>query len=110
MGVFRLYKFDENGEICFSNFQITLYLLTALVFLQVLYNSFFPFNTNPITQAWNIINITVDVKEQSAITPDLCLISVDSTSTKNKVVWESPLRALDSFMIYREFARVTMEL
>jgi len=35
---------------------------------------------------------------------DLCLISVDSTSTKNKVVWEKPItQAIDSFMVYREF-------
>jgi len=100
-----LYKFDENGEICLSNFpNYSLSFNSISIFPNPFTIAFSPFNTNPITQAWNIINITVDVKEPSVLTPDLCLISVDSTSTQNKVVWEKPItQAIDSFMVYREF-------
>ena len=102
---FGLYKFDENVEICFSNFpNYSLSFNNISISPSPFTITFSPFNTNPITQAWNIINIYVDVKEPSAITPDLCLISVDSTSTQNKVVWEKPItQAIDSFMVYREF-------
>ena len=44
------------------------------------------------------------ISQFQIVTPPICLISVDSTSTQNKVVWEKPVTAaIDSFMIYREF-------
>jgi len=44
------------------------------------------------------------ISDFQVVTPPICLISVDSTSTQNKVVWEKPVTAaIDSFMVYREF-------
>ena len=49
-------------------------------------------------------NFDIDIFSYDHIPQNICLISVDSTSTKNKVVWEKPItQAIDSFMIYREF-------
>lgn len=37
------------------------------------------------------------------ITPEICLVTVDSTSTKNLVVWEKPVSSnIDSFRVYRD--------
>lgn len=37
----------------------------------------------------------------------ICMVTVDSTSTKNLIVWEKPVNApIDSFRIYREVASV----
>jgi hypothetical protein len=39
--------------------------------------------------------------------PSICIVTVDSTSTKNLIVWEKPLNTpIDSFKIYREIASV----
>ena len=44
------------------------------------------------------------ISDFQVVTPPICLISVESTSTQNKVVWEKPVTAaIDSFMVYREF-------
>lgn len=42
------------------------------------------------------------------VTQEICLVTVDSTSTKNLVVWEKPANniAIDSFYIYREISNV----
>ena len=40
--------------------------------------------------------------------PTICLITVDSTSTKNKIVWEKPAtNNIDSFIVYRKSAVFT---
>ena len=44
------------------------------------------------------------ISDFQVVSPPICLISVDSASTKNKVVWEKPItQAIDNFMVYREF-------
>ncbi|MCB9188561.1 MAG: T9SS type A sorting domain-containing protein [Flavobacteriales bacterium] len=43
------------------------------------------------------------VVERSAPVNDLCLVTVDSTSTKNEVVWEKPISgAIEGFVVHRE--------
>jgi len=50
------------------------------------------------------LNLDLELSQYRTVTPPICLISVDSTSTQNKVVWEKPItQAIDSFMVYREF-------
>jgi len=55
-------------------------------------------------------SITKDFWEynpQADILPEICLITVDSTSTKNVIVWEKPVSTvIDSFRIYRNIVGV----
>jgi hypothetical protein len=52
--------------------------------------------------------ITVTVTEPEPIHLSVCLVTVDSTSSHNTVVWEKPLSAeIDSFYVYREVTQET---
>ena len=45
----------------------------------------------------------LNLKCQPSYTPSICLVTVDSSSTKNVVVWEKPsIIGIDSFRVYRE--------
>jgi len=49
-------------------------------------------------------NATVPI---SAIIQEICIVTVDSTSTKNEIVWEKPVVSnIDSFKIYRDILGV----
>jgi PKD repeat protein len=90
--------------------------------------------TSPYTYAWNstpaqstqaaanlaLGNYTVSVTDSKGCTTsstatitattterDICIVTVDSTSTKNVIVWEKPaVTNIDSFLIYRDIASV----
>jgi len=50
------------------------------------------------------VSDTIIVPETTPIT-DVCMVTVDSTSTKNEVVWEKPISgAIEGFKIYRDIA------
>jgi|GEM_PF-2008748 PKD repeat protein len=47
----------------------------------------------------------INVVKDSVPIVDICMVSVDSTSTKNVIIWDKPAHgAIDSFRIYREIA------
>ena len=104
----KLTKTDANGNICltgpnYNNVQASIVNIT-LSSLSISLNSPYTFpSTNSVVSIdnFNSFNFTNAIGITS---PPICLISVDSTSTKNKVVWEKPItQAIDSFMVYREF-------
>lgn len=58
----------------------------------------------------SIINVNVELENTFA--PSICLVSVDSTSSHNVIVFEKPvgLTSVDSFYIYRETGTSTYQI
>jgi len=55
-----------------------------------------------VTDARDCSGIATGLVTSAALTQELCIITVDSTSTFNQVVWEKPITtSIDSFRIYR---------
>jgi PKD repeat protein len=56
-----------------------------------------------VTDAADCIGVGEAVVTSSAMVQELCIVTVDSTSTYNSVVWEKPTTAaIDSFRVYRD--------
>lgn len=59
--------------------------------------------TITVTDYAGCIGIDSVLVSTGAVPQDICLVTVDSSSTKNLIVWEKPNSAsIDSFFIYRE--------
>jgi len=55
-------------------------------------------------------SMVMHVDRAPLLMPEICLVTVDSTSTKNIVIWEKPITSLiDSFFVYREVTTNTFQ-
>ena len=103
---FSISKFNSDGVVC-GETPIDITIQSANTNTVIGFGTGLNNGSETIINNSLILETNLDFTEstQFQITPPpICLISVDSTSTKNKVVWEKPItQAIDSFMVYREF-------
>jgi len=100
-----LFKTDEFGAIC--NGSTSSINLTTVPTV---------FNVSTLTPTSNSISLTmmnnvyysdtypfIGATAIGEVVPEICLVTVDTTSMHNLVVWEKPISlSIDSFLVYRE--------
>lgn len=100
-----LFKTDHNGNVCNGDFltvnllEISSNVMVTAPSVSVGNSSYSLLNNVYYPGNYPFISSTT----YGETIPEICLVTVDSTSMHNLVVWEKPLSAsIDSFLVYRE--------
>jgi hypothetical protein len=100
-----LFKTDHNGNVCNGDFlpinllEISSNIMVTAPSVSLGNSSYSILNNVYFTGNYPFISSTT----YGQTVPEICLVTVDSTSLHNLVVWEKPISAsIDSFLVYRE--------